>query len=635
MAKLLIVESPGKVQKIRGFLGTGWEVAASFGHVRDLPKNKIGVEAPDFVPQYEATEQGAKSLAKLTGLAKNADEVYLATDADREGEGIAWHLKEALRLKDPKRVTFTEITAKAVKEAVANPRRIDNHLVAAQGCRRVLDRLVGYMASRPLSDITGQAMSAGRVQSPAIRLVVERERAIRGFKVANFYEAVLRFALPGDSPDTPRGWTASWDPLPFLRQGEAHCTDRALAERVAAVRDVTVVSYKEGTARRAPPAPFTTSTFQQAAFNRLKLTPEQSMQIAQKLYEQGRITYMRTDSTVLSAEALKDIAEAAARAGLQVVKPPRSWTSKAGAQEAHEAIRPTHMSDEKAGTTPEEMAVYELIWKRTLACQCPDAQYATKTASLVGALDDGTAVNFKAVGRTLTTPGWLSVTGEDAATADDAGAGAGSGAGAEADNPVPKLTDNQKLKADSGTLLERQTKPPARYNQASLVRALEKEGIGRPSTYASIMNTIKQHEYVEEKAGKLYATTKAAAAVDALVAAGMSFVDLGFTRGMEDKLDDVAAGKLTYRELVRGFHAQLLQELQQLQRAASPNVPACPVCGKPMRKISMPNKTPFYGCTGYPTCKKTMPAEGAAGSGRTPPPPPAPPASKKKGKRAT
>lgn len=631
MPKLLIVESPGKVDTLRKFLGPGWVVAASYGHVRDLPKNSIGVAPPNFIPQYEPTERGRSTLAKLAKLARDAEEVYLATDADREGEGISWHLKEALGLKDPKRITFTSITKKAVLDAVSAPRKIDNHLVAAQGGRRILDRLVGYMASRPLSDVTGEAMSAGRVQSPAVRLVVERERAIAAFKVSSFYEAILRFALPGDSPENPQAWVAKWDPeLP--KQAGEHCTDKTRAAQASGVRDVEILGFKEGTAKRAPPAPFTTSTFQQAAYNQLKLTPEQAMQIAQQLYEQGLITYMRTDSTALSAEALADIAKAISARGFNAVNPPRVWQSKEGAQEAHEAIRPTHIENETAGTTKEAQDVYAMIRQRTLACQMEDAVYATRSAQLRGTCPDGSTAKFIANGRTLTSAGWLMVMNGDAATADAT-------ATAEADNPVPILTVGKTIRASSGQLLEKKTKPPARYNQASLVRELESEGIGRPSTYASIMNTIRQHGYVEEKAGKLAATPKAAKAVDALIAAGMSFIDLGFTKAMETKLDEVANGQLTYRELIRAFHAQLEQELQSLIRAASPGVPACPVCGRAMRKIAMPGKSPFYGCTGYPVCKKTMPA-GSAPAAQKPqasapakplaPPPPPPQRARKK-----
>ncbi|MDR2945264.1 MAG: DNA topoisomerase I, partial [Candidatus Adiutrix sp.] len=289
---LLIVESPGKVKKIQGFLGGDFKVMASVGHVRDLPQKEIGVAAPDFTPQYAPTERGKEVLAKLTAAVKEAETVYLATDPDREGEAIAWHLAEALKLKDPLRVTYTEITEAAVKKALEHPRKIDLNLVKAQEGRRVLDRLVGYMVSPAISNAVGNQLSAGRAQSPALRLVVEREAAVRDFKVTAHFGVELTF----ESVDNVSGvWTAQLNPKNWLEDGQEFFQDKDGAEEIAALRRLTVTAYQESEAKQAPPAPFTTSSLQQAASNALKFNPQRTMELAQLLYQSGHITYMRTD----------------------------------------------------------------------------------------------------------------------------------------------------------------------------------------------------------------------------------------------------------------------------------------------------------------------------------------------------
>ena len=294
--KLFVVESPGKVKKIQGFLGPSYRVMASFGHVRDLPDKETGVEPPDFIPKYEATRRGKEVLAKLSAVAQQAEEIYLATDPDREGEAIAWHLEEALRLKSAKRITYTEITDRAIKEALNKSRDIDRSLVSAQECRRVLDRLVGYMVSPALSSQSGVKLSAGRVQSPAVRLVVERERAIREFKVTAHYGVDLLFEA---MEHITEGWKASWLPGEgWLAEGEEYLQDKALAVQVAATGQVLVTDYQETEAKSAPPAPFITSTLQQAASAALQFSPKKSMELAQALYEDGHITYQPVEKSL-------------------------------------------------------------------------------------------------------------------------------------------------------------------------------------------------------------------------------------------------------------------------------------------------------------------------------------------------
>ena len=321
-AKLLIVESPGKVKKLQGFLGPDWMVAASVGHVRDLPVKEMGIAAPDFVLQYVPTDRGKDVLAKLAALVKKSDGVFLATDPDREGEAIAWHLADALKLKGFQRVTYSEITEKAVRAALAAPRSLDMALVKAQEARRALDRLCGYLVSGPLSSASGAKLSAGRVQSPALRLVVEREREIKGFHSVTHYGAELAFAQVDNITD---GWKAAWNLKTFLPEGQEYLLDKALAEKAAAIRSLTVLDCVEKESKSAPPAPFTTSSLQQAASNALKFPPKRTMELAQKLYEAGAITYMRTDSPNLSQEAIEAIRALAEEKGWPLPDAPRAW----------------------------------------------------------------------------------------------------------------------------------------------------------------------------------------------------------------------------------------------------------------------------------------------------------------------
>ena len=646
---LLILESPGKVKKVQSILGSDWKVAASVGHVRDLPERDLGIALPDFTPTYTPTERGKDVLKRLTALVKDASAVYLATDPDREGEAIAWHVAEALRLKNPKRVTYGEITATAIQAAIKAPRSLDMALVAAQEARRVLDRFCGYLVSGPLSRAAGTRLSAGRVQSPAARLVVERERAIRDFVSVTHYGAELVFA---------EGWNATWLTKPWLEDGQEYLLDKVLAEKAAALRSLTVKECKESESRTAPPAPFTTSSLQQAASNSLKFTPKQTMQLAQKIYEGGHITYMRTDSPNLSAEAVSEIRAFCESRGWPLVDKPRTWKSKEGAQEAHEAIRPTHIEIEDAGDTPDEQALYKLIRLRALASQLADAVYDVRVLRLDAELDGKDAI-FEARGRVLRDPGWKTLTAADAAMQDE------EAEGDAPDNPVPMLDAGASITAASGKLLTKKTKPPTRFSEASLVRELENRGIGRPATFAAIVDTILKREYARVEKRFLVPTPLGEQVVDLLTGA-FTFLDYEFTKGMEDSLDAIAGGKAAYREVMNKAHAQLVREvtaftskyLGQERRAPEPTTFVCEVCGKPLvhmkgqRKdgsgeydffscsdracnASYPNvdgkpgearkkpettkfkctcgkplvrresaKGPFFGCSGYPACKQ-------------------------------
>ena len=594
MTTLVIVEAPGKLKKIRDILGANYRVEASVGHVRDLPPADMGVDTTDFRPRYEKTKRGKDVLAKLRTAVDRADNVLLATDADREGEAIAWHLADALKLKHPQRITYQSIAEQPIKEALKKPRPIDMQLVHAQEARRVLDRLVGYTVSPILSDQAGQTLSAGRVQSPALRLIVELERAIRAFKPTRHYGAVLHFA---------GGWTATWDTAPHLADGVAYFTDADFAEKVAKVRDVRVSGFEDGQSTSAPPAPFTTSTLQQAAEVALKLKPKAAMDVAQKLYEQGAITYHRTDAPNLSADGYEQLAQYAASAGITLAKQQRVWKAKAGAQEAHEAIRPAHFEEREAGETAEQQALYRLIWTRAVASQMPEAVFAVRTATL-DALEpvDGQCVRFVARGRTLTEQGWKAIYDDaqdpDLSVADDAD---------ESTNPVPPLVIGDTAHAGRGELKSKTTQAPARFKQSTLVKELERLGIGRPATYAAILENITSRGYLDvDSKGFLSPLATGEAVVDALVGK-CQFIELDYTRELEDQLDAIAAGKAMYLPVIGSAYRQLIAETSGLQCTVAPApTNPCPACAKPLRRRSGPRGF-FWGCTGYPDCVVTLP----------------------------
>jgi len=456
----MIVESPNKTAKIAAILGEGWKVSASIGHIRDLPRKSIGVVAPDYKPEYVFTDTRAEEVTeRLKGLAARADEVYLATDPDREGEAIAWHLKEALGLSHYQRVTFDAITADVINKALTKPRQIDDHLVAAQEARRVLDRLVGYQVSPKLSDQTGRrGLSAGRVQSIAVRIVAERERQIKNFKPTKHFGAEVSF--------DKNQWSAQWKTKPHLAEGEEYILDLDLATRAAQCRNFTVTASGGKSRPEAPPAPFTTSTLLQAASITLHFDPEKTAHLAQALFAAGLITYHRTDSQNFGDEALTEIRAFAGTKGWATPAKPRKWKSKDGAQEAHEAIRPTHLDQLGAGETEEQKALYRLIWVRAVASQLADAEYYVSTVELESKDAAGT-FQFVATGRTMTNPGWRALTPKDAADeADEESEEAKSG------GKVPILKPGLSLTAESGRVLNKSTKAPSRFTKASLIKQL-------------------------------------------------------------------------------------------------------------------------------------------------------------------
>ncbi|SES00763.1 type I DNA topoisomerase [Halopseudomonas bauzanensis] len=618
MTTLVIVESPGKIKKISSILGRGYKVVASVGHVRDLPGRELGVDPASFKPTYVPTDRGKGVLAKLRKEVAAADQVILATDPDREGEAIAWHLADALRLKQPKRITFTAITKDKIREALSQVRAIDHDRVRAQEARRVLDRLVGYKVSPALSNSAGHALSAGRVQSPAVRLVVDREREIANFKAVTHFGVELSLPIPGHWPDNPKAlWRAQWDTRPHLLKGEEYLLDRALAERVAQVRDVQVARFESAYANRAPAASFTTSTLQQEAGKRLKMKPKRVMDLAQKLYEQGAITYHRTDNPNLDAAGIEAIRAYALSAGLQLAEKQRSWKAKEGAQEGHEAIRPADVAALQAGEDASQQALYELIWRRAVASQLADARYAVRKVLLTGDAE-GLPVRFIGRGRKLVDPGWMRVYGQD--DPED-------GAQAEPVNPIPWLDVGKNIQAVDARVLDKVTKPPVRFKQSTLVAELERQGIGRPSTYAAILENITGRVYLlEDSKGFLSPSPTGELIRDALVGT-FAFANLDFTRELEDQLDLIAEGRMTYDQVISQTWALLDKELgglRQNQISLPAAEHACPQCGSALRRRKG-SKGFFWGCSGYPECKTALPdAKGKPGKARARTPQPEP-----------
>lgn len=605
--RYLIVESPTKSKKIQSMLGRDWKVLASFGHVRDLPAKTLGVDRRSFQPEYEVPPKSRKTVARLRKEIPRDGDVYLATDPDREGEAIAWHLRDLLKLRNPRRVRFHAITKDAIQAAIGNPDAIDMNLVQAQEARRILDRLYGYLVSPALSRSLNNRLSAGRVQSPALKLVVAREREIRNFKPIRHYGVRLFFV---SDQDPESSWHADWSVKDWMGEdADPYCTDRALAERIAGIETVEVTECRTDEKRTKAPAPFTTSALQQAASRVLGLKVKQVMELAQRLFEGGHITYHRTDSRNLDPEAIESIRAWLTEHGHPIPDRPNTWKSGANAQEAHEAIRPTRIEADRAGESPEEQALYELIRRRALACQMPPAIHKRVRLTLRGTPQglDRQAV-FRATGLTLSEAGWTRIESPPEPTEGDDEAEASR-------NRVPKLEAGRQASPVQGIVQEKQTRPPARYTEASLVKQMEKLGIGRPSTYAQIIETNTRRGYWKAgKGGKLEPTELGEQVVDWLDGR-FRFMDLAFTRDLEQQLDDIAAGRARQRPLLEATLDMIERELAALGLGAdalqnqggqdsAEAGPPCPVCGKPLHRRNG-RKGPFWGCSGYPKCRYT------------------------------
>ena len=578
--RLLIVESPTKARTIGAYLGKDYTVLASVGHVRDLPKsNKDAVDIEGgFIPRYVVSTDKREVIEKIKAAVAKADEVYLATDPDREGEAIAWHIKEVAGLKKPQRVVFHEITRAAVEEALAHPRPIDEDLRRAQEARRVLDRIVGYDLSGLIWKKVRYGLSAGRVQSPALRILAEREREIKAFVPEIYFvlSALFKTAggeLPATCVEQPKTKEeAEW----IVELG------RKAAWRVADV--------SEKAEERNPRPPFTTSTLQQAASTRLGFAPSRAMRAAQKLYEAGHITYMRTDSVNLAAEAVAKMAMVVEKQfGKEYLKVRTYKTTSKNAQEAHEAIRPTDAARESAGATPDERELYGLIRTRTLASQMAAARIMR---TKVEAEADAAIPHFVANGSRVLFTGWLAL--DTRARGEDI--------------ELPKLSTGEPLALTSLDATEKQTEPPNRYTEAGLIRELEKRGIGRPSTYASIMKTIQDRGYVEKLGRALQPTATGMVVSGWLEENFAEYISDSFTATMEDELDQMARGERDYTKTLAEFYGPFEKAVaakDKLPKATSLGDTSaqfpCPLCGSGM-EFKLGRGGVFMSCKRYPEC---------------------------------
>jgi DNA topoisomerase I len=616
---LVIVESPAKARTIERYLGSDYKVLASYGHVRDLPENpgkgKFGVDVDnDFAPEYVVSDDRKKQLAEITKAVKIADDVWLATDLDREGEAIAWHVAEAAHVPAAKshRVTFNEITEGAIREAFAHPRDIDTNLVDAQQTRRIVDRLVGYTLSPLLSRKIRSGLSAGRVQSVAVRLVVEREREITSFTAREYWtiEALLA---------TAEGAVFAAE-LVRIDGAALDVTDEESAARHAsALRDLKPLVTKLGTRKqsRSPAPPFTTSTLQQEASRKLGYSPKRTMSVAQRLYEGvdtpdghvGLITYMRTDSTAIAGVAMGEAREVIrGRFGDRYTMPKgRVYKTKTkGAQEAHESIRPTSFQrdpDSLAGTLPnDELRLYRLIWQRALASQMAAKELETTTVELAAG-----PYELRASATKTLFDGFSAVytEGRDDGAAEDE----------EADKALPNVKEGDATTVRDVTPTQHFTEPPPRFTEASLIKALEEHGIGRPSTYAAIISTILDRGYVRVEERRLHPELIGEVVTDFLVEHFGTYVDLAFTARMEEELDEVADGQRAWVPLLRAFFGPLRDQVadvrKNVKRKDVTTEPSDEVCseGHPM-VIRLGRNGRFLACSLFPEHKESRPLPG-------------------------
>ncbi len=613
MANLVIVESPAKAKTIAKYLGSGFKVKASMGHVIDLPRKGLGVDtAANFEPNYVPIEGKDDIIDELVKAAGNSDKVYLATDPDREGEAISWHLARLLGLdeNDSNRITFNEITKRAVSDGIANPRTIDRNLVDAQQARRILDRLVGYQLSPFLWKKVRRGLSAGRVQSVVTRMIVDREREIRAFKPTEYWSIDASLLKDGRKKAFLAKFYGKEGKKVELENGEqttAVCN--AVREEPFVVRGVKLSERK-----RNPPPPFITSTLQQDASRRLGMQSKRTMAVAQQLYEgielegrgmTGLITYMRTDSVRLSDDALNAV-RGYIKESYGAEYCPRSarvFKTRGGAQDAHEAIRPSDVTLTpellKNDLSRDQLRLYRLIWERFVACQMSAAVYDVVSAEIESA-----GYDFRASGQTVKFKGYTALYVEKTDEEEPE------------NSPVPPdLAVGEVLKLEALKPEQHFTQPPPRYNEASLVKAMEEKGIGRPSTYAPTISTIIDRDYVNREEKALKPTPLGEAVTDLMIDKFTDIVDIKFTAGMEDQLDRVESGEEDWKALLADFYRDFDSELKKAEEdmkekrvkiAEEPTDEVCENCGKPM-VIKYGRFGRFMACSGYPECKTSKP----------------------------
>lgn len=590
---LVIVESPIKARTISRFLGKEYKIESSYGHIRDLPKsNKKAIDIPaGFAPRYEIVKGKEKIVEEIKELSKKAKEIILATDPDREGEAIAWHIKEACGLKSPKRIVFHEITENAIKESIKHPRDIDENLRKAQEARRVLDRLVGYDLSGLVWKKVRYGLSAGRVQSPALRIIMEREREIRAFTPENYWVITGVFET-----DNKNKITLICDTQPK----DENETNQII--KIARENQWQIIDIAQNETKRSPKPPFITSTLQQASSSRLGYSPSRTMFIAQKLYEQGLITYMRTDSVNISKEALPKIYREIEKTYGKEYLSPRTYVVKSkSAQEAHEAIRPTSAGQKTAGTTNEQKKLYKLIWERAIASQMTDAKML-KTKISANIIKPELIPNFSVIGSVMIFPGWLAV--DIRARGEDV--------------ELPKLSKDEPLKLLDIVSEGKQTEPAARYTEAGLIKELEKREIGRPSTYAIIIKTIIDRGYTIKEGRTLRPTDTGEVVSNFLEQNFAKYISDSFTAEMENELDEIVEGKRKYEIMLKNFYAPFFKEVKAKEKTAekitnlgeASKEHKCPVCGGLMViKLSRTGK--FLSCKKFPECAGARKIDGS------------------------
>lgn len=591
MNNLIIVESPTKSRTISKFLDKSFSVRASVGHIRDLPKsNKDAIDIKGgFIPRYEISKDKQEIIKELKKNAEKADDIYLATDPDREGEAIAWHIAQVLGLKNPKRIVFHEITKSAIKEALENPRKIDAELVKAQEARRVLDRLFGYDLSGLIWKKLRYGLSAGRVQSPALRILAEREREITAFKSETYY--VITADVFGK------------DKKIFKVTCEEEPKEKTLAEDIlkkGRSGSWFVKNIAESEVKRSPRPPFTTSTLQQAASSRLGFSPSRTMIIAQKLYEQGFITYMRTDSMNIASSAQRQILDFVEKTYGKEYAESRVYKTKSkSAQEAHEAIRPTDSRSENVGSAEDQKKLYRLIRERAVASQMADAKLMR--TKIIATIKEGGIPDFNATGSRVLFDGWLAC--------DTRSRGE--------DIELPKINTNETLALEDMLSEEKRTEPPPRYTEAGLIKELEKRGIGRPSTYASIIKTLYDREYVSREGRAMKPTDRGEVISSFLEENFMNYISDTFTAEMENELDEIAEGKREYEKTLKDFYKPFHKEIESKEKidkitnlGPAPSKWRCPECkGSMIIKLGKSGK--FMSCEDYPDCKGARQIDGS------------------------
>lgn len=603
---LVIVESPTKAKTISKFLGDNYQVGSSYGHVRDLPKSKLGIDVEHhFEPSYIIPLKARPVIKNLKSLLKKSDKVVLATDEDREGEAIAWHLFEALKLNEAKikevdRIVFHEITKSAIAEALKNPRTVDLNLVDAQQARRVLDRLVGYKLSPFLWKKVVGGLSAGRVQSVTVRLIAERENEIRNFKPEEYWTIIADLSKSGGDQNSLL-LEATLFKIRDKTLEKFDIKNKESAEKIAeSIRGqkFQIAKVEKKSVKKNPPPPFITSTLQQEAVKRLGFSSKKTMFIAQRLYEHGLITYMRTDSVNLSQESL-----AAAKQWLETnlgknyaIPSPRTFVNKSRlAQEAHEAIRPTEINK-----LPEELGdesdkkLYKLIWQRFLASQMPPAELAVTALEI-----SGDEYGFKANGQQIIFDGYLKIWPQKFSEVD-----------------LPSVEEGEFLELKDLKPIQHFTEPPPRYSEASLIKTLEEYGIGRPSTYAPIIAVIQLRNYAKKEKGRFYITEIGELVNKVLTEHFPEIVDIGFTAKMEENLDEIAQGEKKWQSVIADFYTPFSKNLESkyaevskkdlVQQEATDE--KCDKCGKPM-VIKFGRFGKFLACSGFPECKSTKPLQ--------------------------